>query len=141
MKQCRGAPQTGRRSSGAALELQLSRSNEKRLHGDYEGRPHACFSRRPNTCSQHCLANYSQASSHFYQVFNKLVNASTWCSIRTSSRKVAYICWVYSVILYQSGTNKVLNGSYWYLNVDSVEPNKTLENKGVTIEHFRHKEK
>lgn len=97
MNQRRGAPQTGRRFSGAnleSLELRLNRSNEKRLRGDYEGRPHSSFSQR----SKHLLPalprkhTQTKARLHhiFTMVFNKLVNASAWCRSRTSSRNIAF---------------------------------------------------
>lgn len=69
--------QTGRRFLEAAMEG-LSRSNEKRLHGDYEGCPHSCFSQLPNTCSQHRLAKTKaklRHNIHFYYKLNKLVSA------------------------------------------------------------------
>ncbi len=71
------------------LELQLSRPNEGRLHGDYEGCPHSCFSQRLNTCSQHGLAKHTQSKARlhhiFTAVFNKLVNTSTQCRNQTTS--------------------------------------------------------
>ncbi len=49
---------------------------------------------------------------------------------------------IHSVImLYESGTNKLLSGSYCYLNVGTEEENKTVGNKGITINHFRGQEK
>lgn len=66
------------RSCYGGSELQLSRSNEKRLHGDYEGCPHSCFSQLPNTCSQHRLAKTKaklRHNIHFYYKLNKLVSA------------------------------------------------------------------
>ncbi len=39
---------------------------------------------------------------------------------------------IYSVMsLYESGTNKILNGSYWCLNVGTVEKSKTMEKEGI----------
>lgn len=68
-------------------EFQLRRSNEKRLHGDYEGRPHSSFSQLPNTCSQLCLTNTPTPRLHhiFTTAFNKLVNALVLFSKRTTS--------------------------------------------------------
>lgn len=97
MNQRRGAPQTGRRFSGAnleSLELRLNRLNEKRLRGDYEGRPRSSCSQSPNTCSQHCLTNTPQLepgfATFFTAVSDKLVNTSVWCGGRTSSSYVVF---------------------------------------------------
>lgn len=44
---------------------------------------------------------------------------------------------IYSVILLNDlGTNKMLTGSYWYLNVGTMEEYKTIRSKGVLEEHL-----
>ncbi len=44
-------------------------------------------------------------------------------------------------MLYESDTNKVLPGSYWYLNVGTTEESKTMGNSRVRTGHLRGKEK